>query len=84
MWSAFESGVNYYQSQQWAEAAHAFEECLRQDSQWGAAYQYLALTYHAQGNTDKAAEVAARAKELDPGNSQLATWVDRLQQRKAS
>jgi chromosome segregation ATPase len=78
VWNAFETGVNYYQSQQWAEAAHAFEECLVKDPRWGAAYQYLALTYHAQGLAAKAVEIAARAKELDPGNTQLATWADRL------
>ena len=78
VWSAFETGVNYYQTQQWPQAAHAFEECLAKDPRWGAAYQYLALTYHAQGQTVKAAEIAARAKELDPENTQLSTWVDRL------
>ena len=87
-WGAFEAGVGFYQSQQWAQAARAFEECLQKDPRWGAAYQYLALTYHAQGNRAQAAEIAARARELDPGNTQLATWVDRLQaspdERKAS
>ena len=88
VWNAFETGVTYYQSRQWAQAAHAFEECLQKDPQWGAAYQYLALTYHAQGNAAQAAEIAERAKALDPGNNQLATWVDRLsaqlQEQKAS
>jgi len=87
-WKAFETGVMHYQSQQWPQAARAFEDCLGKDSRWGAAYQYLALAYHAQGKTEEAARVAARAKELDPQNTQLAGWVDRLQtviqQRKAS
>ena len=38
----------------------------------------LALTYHAQGQPAKAADIASRAKDLDPGNVQLATWVERL------
>jgi hypothetical protein len=88
VWNAFEKGVTYYQSQEWAQAAQAFEECLQKDPRWGASYQYLALTYHAQGNDVKAAEVAESARQLDPGNTQLATWVDRLyaqiRERKAS
>ena len=87
-WNTFEVGVHHYQSQQWAEAVQAFEDCLQKDPRWGAAYQYLALAYHAQGNTVKAAETAVRAKELDPGNTHLTSWVNRLQaamnERKAS
>jgi len=71
--------VGYYQSQQWAEAVRAFEDCLQKDPRWGAAYQYLALSYHAQGNLEQAAHIAARAKEFDPENTQLASWTDRLQ-----
>jgi tetratricopeptide (TPR) repeat protein len=87
-WNAFEEGMTYYQSQQWPEAARSFEACLQKDSHWGAAYQYLALTYHAQGRLVEASAVAAKALEQDPGNTELATWVDRLRsaidQKKAS
>lgn len=87
-WKAFETGIHFYQAHQWAEAARYFETCLEKDPHWGAAYQYLALTYHAQGNVVEAYAVAARALQEDPGNVQLGTWVDRLRadmdQRKAS
>ena len=56
-WGAFETGVGFYQSQQWNAAAHAFEDCLKKDPLWGAAYQYLALSYHALGRV-----VATRRK----------------------
>ena len=65
-WSSFEAGVAYYQSQQWEEATHAFEDCLQKDPRWGAAYQYLALTYYARGNPAQAADIAAQAERLDP------------------
>jgi|GEM_PF-3754708 len=77
-WNAFEQGVHYYQEQNWKEAARAFELCLSRDPRWGAAYQYLALSYHAQGDKVRAAEVAQRALREDPGNSQLGDWIERL------
>ena len=39
----------------------------------------LSLRQQLQGLTAQAAQVAARAKELDPSNTPLATWADRLQ-----
>jgi hypothetical protein len=52
--------------------------CVQKDAHWGAAYQYLALTYHAQGQDTLAVVTAQQALERDPGNPQLGAWVDRL------
>jgi len=79
-WNAFEQGVAAYQKQDWSAAALGFEQCLSQDPRWGAAYQYLALSYHAQGDTVRALQVASRAFQEDSGNAELSNWVDRLQQ----
>jgi tetratricopeptide (TPR) repeat protein len=88
-WTAFEQGVRHYQQQAWTEAIRAFEQCLTRDPRWGAAYQYLALSYHAQGDNVRAAQVAERALREDPSNTELGNWIDRLRssiqtQKKAS
>ena len=70
--------MQHYQAQAWTEAAHAFEQCLSRDPRWGAAYQYLALSYNALGNKERAAEVAERALREDPGNAELGNWIERL------
>jgi DNA repair exonuclease SbcCD ATPase subunit len=88
-WTAFEQGVQHYQQQAWTEAIRAFEQCLTRDPRWGAAYQYLALSYHAQGDDVRAAQVAERALREDPSNTELGNWIERLRasiqtQKKAS
>jgi hypothetical protein len=77
-WSAFDEGIQHYQNQAWIEAARAFEQCLARDPRWGAAYQYLALSYHAQGDKARAAQVAERALREDPANAELGNWIERL------
>jgi len=78
-WTAFEKGIHLYQTQKWDEAIRAFEECIKKDAHWGPGYQYLALSYHAQGDNVRAAAIAQRALEQDPTNSQLSAWITRLQ-----
>jgi tetratricopeptide (TPR) repeat protein len=78
VWSAFEAGVNFYQTQCWGDAIRCFQECIQKDPRWGPGYQYLALAYHAQGDDVRAMATAQQALECDPANSELGAWVTRL------
>jgi hypothetical protein len=74
----FEQGIQQYKAKHWAQAAGLFQECLRQDPKWAAAYQYLALVYQAQGLESEASWAADQALEKDPQNAQLAAWAQQL------
>lgn len=78
VWATFEQGIHQYKSEQWAEAAEMFQECVRQDPGWSAAYQYLALCFHALGQESEAAWAAEQALAKDPDNVRLAAWANRV------
>jgi tetratricopeptide (TPR) repeat protein len=78
VWAIFEQAIQRYKSEQWTEAAHLFQECVRQDTNWSAAYQYLALVYHALGQENEAAWAAEQALEKDPDNARLTAWANTL------
>ncbi len=78
VWAIFEQAIHHYKAERWSEAAQLFQECIHQDPNWSAAYQYLALVFHALGQQAEAAWAAEQAMEKDPDNARLATWANRL------
>ncbi len=78
VWATFEQGIHQYKSENWTEAAHLFQECVQQDSGWSAAYQYLALSFHALGQESEAAWAAEQALAKDPDNARLAAWANQV------
>jgi Tfp pilus assembly protein PilF len=78
MYATFEQAVTKYRAHNWKEASVLFQECIQQDPYWSAAYQYLALVFHAQGLDDDAAWAADQALQHDPDNTQLAAWATQL------
>lgn len=78
VWAIFEQAIQRYKAEQWADAATLFQDCIRQDPNWSAAYQYLALVYHALGQGPDAAWAAEQALEKDPDNVRLSAWANSL------
>jgi Tfp pilus assembly protein PilF len=78
VWAIFEQAIQRYKAEEWAEACKLFQDCVQKDPNWSAAYQYLALVYHALGQENEAAWAAEQALEKDPDNARLSAWANTL------
>lgn len=67
----FGSGMAYFQSEEYAQAAAEFEEATRLDPSNAQAYLYLGRSYHKQGEYEKAIAAYQEAIKLTPDDAEV-------------
>jgi hypothetical protein len=65
----FEKGFEYFQQEKWDEAIAEFQEAIRLDPEFGAAYEGLGYSYVRKGEFAQAIEALEKYLQLEPDAS---------------
>lgn len=76
---AFQIGLLYYQNKDYKNAQAEFELATTVNPQYSNALYFLALTYSAQNQNDKAITTITQVLKLNPDNAEIKTVLSNLQ-----
>jgi tetratricopeptide (TPR) repeat protein len=79
----FEKGFDYFQQEKWDEAVAEFQEAIRLDPVFSAAYLGLGYSYVSKGEFQKATEALEKYLQLEPGADNRAQVESDIQQMRA-
>jgi tetratricopeptide (TPR) repeat protein len=79
----FDQGFEYFQQEKWDEAIAEFQEAIRLDSQFSAAYLGLGYTHVRKGEFEQAIEALEKYLQLEPGADNRAQVESDIQQMRA-
>ena len=79
----FEKGFDYFQQEKWDEAIAEFQEAIRLDPAFSAAYLGLGYSYVSKGEFQKATEALEKYLQLEPGADNRAQVESDIQQMRA-
>jgi tetratricopeptide (TPR) repeat protein len=74
----FQLGVLYFADRRFESAIAALEEAVERDEQYANARYLLALAYDAVGRSADTRRELERVLELNPGNAEVTTLLERL------
>jgi tetratricopeptide (TPR) repeat protein len=79
----FEKGFDYFQQEKWDEAIAEFQEAIRLDPAFSAAYLGLGYSYVSKREFQKATEALEKYLQLEPGADNRAQVESDIQQMRA-
>jgi hypothetical protein len=79
----FDKGFDYFQQEKWDEAIAEFQEAIRLDSQFSAAYLGLGYSHVRKGEFEQAIEALEKYLQLEPGADNRAQVESDIQQMRA-
>jgi tetratricopeptide (TPR) repeat protein len=75
----YQAGIKYMQAHQYQYAAYSFNQCTTEDPNSAKGWQGLGNAFYAEAQKEKAIAAWKHALAIDPGNAQLATYVDSIE-----
>jgi tetratricopeptide (TPR) repeat protein len=79
----FDKGFDYFQQEKWDEAIAEFQEAIRLDSQFSAAYLGLGYSHVRKGEFEQAIEALEEYLQLEPDADNRAQVESDIQQMQA-
>lgn len=75
----YQTGIKYMQAHQYQYAAYSFNQCTTEDPNSSKGWQGLGNAFYAEAQKEKAIDAWKHALAIDPGNAQLANYVDSIE-----